>query len=77
MFWSILARQWRASRALRDEWFGGSLTLGGLAVSVGLLVHGLTEWTFGDQEVVTLFWVALGLSLAVAGADRRKRTAEG
>jgi hypothetical protein len=34
---------------------------------VGLLVHGLTEWTFGDQEVATLFWISLGLSLAAVG----------
>jgi len=25
----------------------------------------LTEWSFGDQEVVLLFWTTLGLTLAI------------
>jgi O-antigen ligase len=64
MFARIIGLEWKAARRTASDWFGGSLTLGALAVTVGLLVHGLTEWTFGDQEVATLFWIALGLSLA-------------
>ena len=64
MFVLIVRLQWRAVRTTAQDWFEGSLSLGALAVTIGLLVHGLTEWTFGDQEVVTLFWIALGLSLS-------------
>jgi len=72
MFARIIAVQWSAERRTARDWFAGSVTLGALAVTLGLLLHGLTEWTFGDQEVVTLFWISLGLSLAAArlhGAD--------
>ena len=37
-----------------------------LAVFVGVQVHGLTEWSFGDQEVAVLPWTSLGLAMAVA-----------
>ncbi|MBP1655187.1 MAG: hypothetical protein H6Q28_1743, partial [Bacteroidetes bacterium] len=40
--------------------------LGALAVFVGVQVHGLTEWSFGDQEIAVLLWISLGLTMAVA-----------
>ena len=67
MFTRIIIAQRKAARRAAGDWFTGSLTLGALAATVGFLVHGLTEWTFGDQEVATLFWISLGLSLAAVG----------
>jgi hypothetical protein len=29
------------------------------------MLHGLTEWSLGDQEIAVLVWTTLGLSLAV------------
>ena len=66
MFVRIWTAAWRVHRAVRDEWFAGSVALGALAVFVGVQVHGITEWSFGDQEVAVLLWISLGLTLAVA-----------
>jgi len=65
LFIRILQAEWRIWKRVRADWFRGSVALGALAVFVGFQVNGLTEWNFGDQEVVILFWLTLGLSLAV------------
>ncbi len=65
MFVKIVQTEWRIWKRVRADWFRGSVALGALAVFVGFHVDGLTEWSFGDQEVVILFWVMLGLTLAV------------
>lgn len=73
MFVRIWAVEWGIYRRLRVEWFAGSVALGALAVFVGVQVHGLTEWTFGDQEVAVLLWVSVGLALAAGnGAGSTK-----
>jgi O-antigen ligase len=64
MFARIIQTEWRIYRRVRTEWFEGSLVLGAMAVFVGLQVSGLTEWSFGDQEVAVLFWTTVGLTLA-------------
>lgn len=64
MFVQIVRVEWNAYRKLKQDWFAGSLALGALAVFTGFHVAGLTEWTFGDQEVVILFWISLGFTLA-------------
>jgi O-antigen ligase len=65
MFVKIFVIEWRIYRKVRTDWFRGSVSLGALAVFVGFQMNGLTEWTFGDQEVVILFWITLGIALAV------------
>jgi O-antigen ligase len=65
MFVKIVQTEWRVWKRVRADWFRGSVALGALAVFVGFQVDGLTDWTFGDQEVVILFWITLGLSLAM------------
>jgi O-antigen ligase len=68
MFVRMWTAAWRVHRAVRDEWFAGSVALGALGVFVGVQVHGLTEWSFGDQEVAVLLWISLGLTMAVGGS---------
>ncbi len=65
MFIQIVRIEWRVYRKLKDQWLGGSFALGAVAVFVGFLVIGLTEWSFGDQEVVLLLWSTLGITLAL------------
>ena len=69
LFAKIAVTEWRIFARVRDEWFRGSVALGALAVFVGFHVMGLTEWSFGDQEVVILLWVTVGMSLAVGRMD--------
>jgi O-antigen ligase len=64
MFVRIFLAEWRVYQAVKDDWLYGSVALGALAVFVGFQVNGLTEWSFGDQEVVVLFWISLGFALA-------------
>ncbi len=66
MFVRMWVAAWRVHRGVRDDWFEGSVALGALAVFVGVQVHGLTEWSFGDQEIAVLLWISLGLTMAVA-----------
>jgi hypothetical protein len=65
LFVRIAIAEWRTFARVREDWFHGSIALGALAVFVGFQVMGLTEWSFGDQEVVLLLWVTVGMSLAV------------
>jgi putative inorganic carbon (hco3(-)) transporter len=65
LFVKIAVTEWRIFKRVRNDWFRGSVVLGALAVFVGIHVMGLTEWSFGDQEVVILFWITVGLALAI------------
>jgi len=65
LFIRIGLEEWRIYRRVRGDWFAGSFALGAFAVFVGFQVNGLTEWSFGNQMVVILVWVSLGISLAL------------
>jgi putative inorganic carbon (HCO3(-)) transporter len=45
---------------------GRALVLGSLAAVTGFLVSGLSEYNFGDSEVVLLAWVLMAVPFAVA-----------
>ena len=64
MFAAIMVTEWRVYRRVSRDWLGGSVVLGAMAVFVGFQVNGLTEWTFGDQEMAVLLWTTVGLALA-------------
>ncbi len=53
----------KIEQRLRNDWFSGSLALGGLAALVGFHINGLFEWNFGDAEIITLIWAIIGLIL--------------
>ena len=74
MFVRIMMTEWRIYKRVKDDWVAGSFTLGALAVFVGFHVNGLTEWSLGDQEVVLLFWVTLGLTLALDTSGEKTAT---
>jgi O-antigen ligase len=65
LFVRIGVEEWRIYRRVREDWFAGSFALGAFAVFVGFQVNGLTEWSFGNQMVVLLVWVTLGITLAL------------
>jgi O-antigen ligase len=45
--------------------FASSYSLGAIGCFVSFLVAGLTEWNFGDHEIITLVWFIVGLNIAV------------
>lgn len=47
-----------------------ALVAGSLAGVTGFLVAGLSEYNFGDAEVVLVAWVIMALPFVVAGAER-------
>jgi O-antigen ligase len=77
LFLSIVLTEWRAYRSARDHWFLGSIPLAALGVFSGLQAHGLTEWTFGDQEAMVLFWTTVGFAIAAGNIARGAGPAPG
>ncbi len=65
LFVRIGVEEWRIYRRVREDWFAGSFALGAFAVFIGFQVNGLTEWSFGNQMVVILVWITLGITLAL------------
>jgi O-antigen ligase len=59
-------RQYRRLRAPSAR----ALTLGALAAFTGFLVNGLTEYNFGDHEIVALLWTVVGVAITAAAAVR-------
>jgi hypothetical protein len=51
-------------KKLKDREFVSSYSLGVIGTFVAFLVSGLTEWNFGDHEIVTMVWFVLGLNIA-------------
>lgn len=52
--------------------FASSFTLGATGCFISFLVAGLTEWNFGDHEIITMVWFTLGLSIAFARSVKAK-----
>jgi hypothetical protein len=50
--------------------------LGFAGVFTSFLVAGLTEWNFGDHEIITLIWFHLGLMFAMLHAFQRAEVKE-
>ena len=59
--WLVMAK---AERRTHENWFLGSVALGGLAVMAGFHINGLFEWNFGDAEIIMLVWATVGLTMA-------------
>lgn len=48
-----------------------SLALAAMGATIGFIVNGLTEWNFGDSEIVTIFWFTAGMMAALDRMGRR------
>lgn len=46
--------------------FASSFTLGASGSYIAFIAAGLTEWNFGDHEIITMVWFTLALSIAFA-----------
>jgi O-antigen ligase len=72
LFVRLVVVEWRIYRRTREDWLFSSMALGGLAVFTAVMVHGLTEWTFGDQEIALFLWTTLGFALAAGRLGARE-----
>lgn len=50
---------------VREYDFLNSLSLGINGAFVSFIVSGLTEWNFGDHEIITMVWFLIGLNFAI------------
>ena len=56
---------WRGLRQTNLEWPERGLLLGCLGGTIGFLFSGLVHYNWGDSEVVMIFYLLMGLSIAV------------
>ncbi|HEX6186828.1 MAG TPA: O-antigen ligase family protein, partial [Pyrinomonadaceae bacterium] len=57
---------WRLRRRLsKENWIERGLVLGALGGLVGFMISGLVHYNWGDSEVVMIFYMIMGLSLAL------------
>lgn len=50
--------------------FASSYVLGAFGGFAAFIVSGLTEWNFGDHEIITMVWFTLALSIAMTRAQK-------
>jgi len=84
--WGLLRAASRGIRQYRRSpeeggRFGAAISLGVTAGLMGFLVSGLMEWNLGDEELVDLLYVLVGIAFAAAAArqslgaiENRRRT---
>ena len=59
---------------LKNEPFAGSYSLGTNGVFLSFLVAGLSEWNFGNHQVITMVWFTLAISIAFVNYAIRKES---
>jgi O-antigen ligase len=64
---------WRLLRTLGEYERERTIVVGSLTAIAGFLVTGLTEWSFGDAEVVLIAWTLAALPFGVALGLRERR----
>ena len=64
---AVYARMlWRLQRQLsKENWIERGVVLGALGGLVGFLISGMVHYNWGDSEVVMIFYMIMGLSLAL------------
>jgi O-antigen ligase len=66
LFWVVLRAGWQAYRLLPIEAEPlRTLALGGTLSILGFFIGGLTQYNFGDAEVVLVLWAIVGLTMRV------------
>lgn len=56
---------WQTLRRRKLDWIERGILLGSLGGTIGFLTSGLVHYNWGDSEVVMIFYLIMGLSLAV------------
>jgi hypothetical protein len=60
----ILFLNFRIYTSLKSVPFASSFSLGVIGSFIAFLIAGLTEWNFGDHEIITMIWFMLGMNFA-------------
>lgn len=70
--WLMMAVWRNLGKAMRAPRANANLVFACRAAMIGFLVTGLFDWTFGDAEVVTMFWFLVGLGLGQEDPGARR-----
>ena len=62
---------WRITREKTINDFARGLAVGALGGALGFFASGLVHYNWGDSEVVTIFYLVMGLCLVVERTDQR------
>jgi len=68
----LLALNIKICRYLKNEVFSSSYAAGVVGCFISFLVAGLTEWNFGDHEIITMVWFLTGLNIAFYNLSKKK-----
>lgn len=52
-------------KKFQPDSFEHTLALGFIGVFVSFIISGLTEWNFGDHEIITFIWFVVGMSISL------------
>ena len=67
----VLLLLWRIARRQAIEDFPRGLAIGALGGALGFFTSGLVHYNWGDSEVVTVFYLIMGLCLVVERTNQR------
>jgi O-antigen ligase len=68
---------WRLQRRIPAEnWIEKGIALGALGGLLGFLLSGVVHYNWGDSEVVMVFYLIMGLSLAVERLTREQKVGD-
>jgi len=66
----IITINYRIYRLQTNSGFLSSLSLGLNGAFIAFLFSGLTEWNFGDHEIITMVWFLIGLNIAILNLSK-------
>ena len=66
LLYMMLLRMYKIFKSTQQKSFHRALLMGSLACFASFTGAGLTEFNFGDHEIITMVWFSVGLSFAVA-----------
>jgi len=72
LFVRIIIVNFRIYRSCDNSDFLSSLSLGINGAFIAFVFSGLTEWNFGDHEIITMVWFLIGLNIAVSKITSNK-----
>ena len=68
---------WRGFRRGEYDWFERGVLLGALGGTAGFLASGLVHYNWGDSEVVMIFFLIMGLSMAIVSSSSGREKVPG
>jgi len=72
LFLKIFLINIKITNTVKGKSFIGSYALGAAGCFISFLVAGLTEWSFGDHEIITMIWFTIGLNFAIYNLSKEK-----